>query len=124
MIQAKEWEYRLSLRDKSKTYFVYHYIFEENNHLAIKRFDGLNREWLEFIKKNRSKGGLQHNYDVVIGPVVDDNTMETVQLYIAGILTADEAVERLRYNNVNNQISLHTERALKSLNFVRRESYE
>ena len=65
-----------------------------------------------------------HNYDVVIGPVADDNTMETVQLYISGILTADEAVERLRYNHVNNQVSFHTEKALKCLSFVRRMSYE
>ena len=80
-------------------------------------------EVLEFIKENRSKGGLQHNYDVVIGPVADDNTMETVQLYIANILTASEAVERLRYNKVNNQVSFHTEKALQYLQLVRRESY-
>ena len=84
----------------------------------------MNQEWLEFIKENRSKGGLQHKYDVVIGPVADDNTMETVQLYMNGILNANEAVERLRYNRVNNQISYHTEKALKSLKFVRRERYE
>lgn len=36
------------------------------------------KEWLEFIKENRNKGGLSHEYDVVIGPVADDNTMETV----------------------------------------------
>ena len=80
-------------------------------------------EVLEFIKENRSKGGLQHNYDVVIGPVADDNTMETVQLYIANILTASEAVERLRYNKVNNQVSFHTAKALQYLQLVRRESY-
>ena len=56
---------------------------------------------------------MQHDYDVVIGPVADDNTMETVQLYMANILTAEEAVERLRYNKVNNQVSFHTERALQ-----------
>lgn len=122
--QAKEWAYRLSLREKTAKYYVYHFTFEENEQLVIKRFDGLNREWLEFVKENRSKGGLQHNYDVVIGPVADDNTMETVQLYISGILTADEAVERLRYNHVNNQVSFHTEKALESLDFVRRVSYE
>lgn len=84
----------------------------------------MNQEWLEFIKWNRSKGGLTHSYDIVIGPVADDNTMETIQLYIAGILSADEAVERLRYNynKVNNQISFHTEEALESL--VRRVAYE
>ena len=78
---------------------------------------------MEFIKENRSKGGLQHKYDVIIGPVADDNTMETVQLYIANILTASEAVERLRYNKVNNQVSFHTEKALQYLQLTRRDSY-
>ena len=118
--QSKEWGYRLSLK---KNYFIYEYLFEENSVLNVKRFDTLSEEWLEFIKENRSKGGLQHKYDVVIGPVADDNTMETVQLYIANILTASEAVERLRYNKVNNQVSFHTEKALQYLHLVRRDSY-
>ncbi len=122
--QAKEWAYRLSLRERAKEYFVYQYSFELDASLSSKRFDGLNSEWLEFIGENRSRGGLQHKYDIVIGPVADDNTMETVQLYMSGILNASEAVERLRYNRVNNQISFHTERALKCLKFIRRERYE
>lgn len=80
----------------------------------------MNKEWLEFIKQNRSEGGLRHDYDVVIGPVADDNTMETIQLYIAGVLTANEAIERLTYSKVNNQISFHTEKALENLRPVRR----
>ena len=122
--QAKEWGYRLSLREKKKQYYVYQYIFRESDNLWVKRFNALDKEWLEFIKENRSKGGLQHSYDVVIGPVADDNTMETVQLYLTGILTANEAVERLKYNQVNNQVSFHTEKALRSLQFIRRERYE
>lgn len=121
--QAEEWGYRLSLREKKKKYFVYEYLFEENSMLKVKRFDALSEEWLEFIKENRSKGGLQHNYDVVIGPVADDNTMETVQLYIANILTASEAVDRLRHSKINNQVSFHTEKALQYLQLVRRNSY-
>ena len=81
----------------------------------------MNKEWLEFVKENRSKGGVQHEYDVVIGPVADDDTMETIQLYIANILTAEEAVERLRYNKVNNQVSFHTKKAINHLKLVRRE---
>lgn len=121
--QAKEWAYRLALREKQAEYFVYEYAFLENDNLKIKRFDTLNREWLDFIKENREKGGLQHDYDVVIGPVADDNTMETVQLYLSKILTVEEAVERLRYNKVNNQVSFHTGIALNSLRFKRREQY-
>ena len=122
--QSKEWAYRLSLREKKKSYFIYEYLFVENQSLRVKRFDSLNKEWLEFIKENRSKGGIQHDYDVVIGPVVDDNTMETVQLYIANILTVEEAVSRLKYNQVNNQVSFHTQKSLEYLKMVRRESYE
>ena len=122
--QAKEWAYRLKLRVRAKEYFVYQYSFEEDRSLNIKRFDGLDTEWLEFIKINRSLGGLHHKYDVVIGPVADDNTMETVQLYMSGILNTSEAVERLRYSKVNNQISFHTKKALQYLKFIRRERYE
>ena len=122
--QAKEWAYRLSLREKKKKYYVYRYVFTEAESLKVLRFDALNKAWLEFIKENRLKGGLQHDNDVVIGPVADDNTMETVQLYMAGILTSDEAVERLKYNKVNNQVSFHTEKALRNLKVVGRVDYE
>lgn len=121
--QSKEWAYRLSLREKKKDYYVYEFLFEESPILKVKRFDRLNEEWLEFIKLNRIKGGLQHDYDVVIGPVADDNTMETVQLYMANILTEEEAVKRLRYNRVNNQVSFHTEKALQYLKLIGRNSY-
>ena len=85
--------------------YVYRYLFRQTDDLKIKHFAALEQEWLEFIKENRTKGGIQHSYDVVMGPVTDDNTMETVQLYLSGILKAEEAVERLRYSKVNNQFS-------------------
>ena len=66
---------------------------------------------------------VDYSTNMIIGPVADDNTMETVQLYIANILTVSEAVERLRYNKVNNQVSFHTEKALQYLQLTRRDSY-
>lgn len=122
--QAAEWAYRKCLREKKSKYFVYKYLFHQDKSLSVKHFDGLDKDWLEFIKHNRSKGDIQHKFDVIIGPVADDNTMETVQLYIAGILTSNEAIERLRYSKVNNQVSFHTEKALRSLQFIGREVYE
>ena len=103
--------------------YVYQYLFRQTEDLNVKHFNALNEEWLEFIKENRVKGDIQHPYDVVIGPVADDNTMETVQLYLSDILKANEAVERLRYSKINNQISFHTEAALKNLEFVSRKEY-
>ena len=115
--QAKEWAHRLYIRNFFGGEYVYQYIFHPTDKLNMKRFTALDEEWLEFVKENRVKGGQQHPYDVVIGPVADDNTMETIQLYISGILKSDEAVERLRYNKVNNQVSFHTPQALNHLTF-------
>ena len=113
--QAEEWARRLYLRSRQGGRYVYRYLFRQTDDLKIKHFAALDQEWLEFIKENRTKGGIQHTYDVVVGPVADDNTMETVQLYLSGILKAEEAVERLRYNKVNNQVSFHTPLALEHL---------
>ena len=113
--QAEEWARRLYLRSHKGGRYVYRYLFRQTEDLKIKHFTALDQEWLEFIKENRTKGGIQHSYDMVVGPVADDNTMETVQLYLSGILKAEEAVERLRYNKVNNQVSFHTPLALEHL---------
>lgn len=121
--QARQWAYRLALRNHRNKYYVYKYCFVDDTDLNIKRFDLLNEEWLEFVKDNRFKGGLQHNYDVVIGPVADDNTMMTVQLYVMGVINADEAVHRLKFAKVNNQISFHTEKALSYLQFIGKDEY-
>lgn len=122
--QAIEWAKRLCLRRDSGKPYVYEYLLCETAGLKVRHFDALTLDWLDFIKENRTNGKYRHPYDVIIGPVADDNTMETVQLYITGILNAEEAMSRLRYSKINNQISFHTERALKSLRFIRRESYE
>lgn len=122
--QASEWAHRLYMRSFSGGEYVYQYIFYQTEDLKIKHFHALDAEWLEFIKCNRLNGGIQHTYDVVIGPVADDNTMETVQLYMSGILKTEEAVERLRYSKVNNQVSFHTQKALRQLKFeCRKEVY-
>ena len=122
--QSKEWAYRLALRYGKNKYFIYEYAFCEKPDLKVKRFDTLSEEWLEFIKENRMSNVINHDFDVVIGPVADDNTMETVQLYIAGILSAKEAVERLRYSEINNQVSFHSEKALECVKLVRRHEYD
>jgi len=58
---------------------------------------------------------IQHTFDVVIGPVANDYTMQTIQRYIDGVYEAEEAMRRLRYARVNDQVSLHTLRAMSLL---------
>lgn len=118
--QAEAWAKNIALRNNAASAYVYVYEFTFAQELVCKLFEGLTAEWLEFIKQNRALGGVQHAYDVVMGPVADDNTMLTVNRYMNGTYTVEEALERLAYFKVNDQLCLNTERALKHIKLVRR----
>lgn len=68
------------------------------NTLNIKKFDSANEEWLDFILLCREQGGIPHNYDVVIGPTADDDTMVCLNSYWRGFygeVGSDDAKEKL-----------------------------
>lgn len=119
-VQAEKWAMNKKIRNAGANAYVYVYEAMISDTLLIQRYDGLSLNWLEMVKRNRQEGGLQHHYDIVIGPVANDDTMLTVNRYIQGIYSAEEAIERLRFSRANDQVSFHTERAVKCLQFVRR----
>ncbi len=113
--QAVSWAEVIFDRYGGAGKFVYEFTFEINNDLKIKKFEEANKEWLEFISSNRNIGGTQHDFDIITGPVANDKTNRTIALYLAGIYTAEMALELLRYNKLNDQVSFHTEKALSFL---------
>jgi hypothetical protein len=64
--------------------------------------------------------GSNRDFDAVDLSMSKDKTTRTIALYIAGIINANEAIERLQYNRINNQVSLHTPAALSHLKIVRK----
>jgi len=118
--QALDWAKSVTSRWGGQPY-LYVFAFDPPTGLAIKEFPEINLEWLDLVKANRMSGGVQHSFDVVIGPVANDNTMRTIAGYVAGIYEADEAMRRLRHFRANDQVSLHTPRALSGLTLKGRE---
>lgn len=55
------------------------------NSLRIKKFDNADMEWLDFVLKCRLRDGMPHNYDMVIGPTADDNTILCLKAYQDGL---------------------------------------
>ncbi|GHT36222.1 hypothetical protein FACS189434_14440 [Bacteroidia bacterium] len=121
--QAKEWAEVLFDRYGGDGIFVYEFDLKTNENLIIKKFDGLTEEWLNFIKDNRVKGGLQHNFDIVQGVVANDKTNRTLALFVEGVYTAKDALRKLHYNKLNDQISIHTEKALNGLTLSNKTAY-
>lgn len=113
--EAEKWAKNQFVRYGGDGSFVKEFDFQEDKTLKIKVFSEMNAEWLEFVKKCRTTGGTPHDYDVIKGPVANDNTMRTIALYTSGIYSTEQAIEQLRYFKVNDQVSFHTEKALKCL---------
>lgn len=74
-------------------------------------------EWLEFVADNR--GHLDDsslgNYDVIVGRTADDNPTTTIEEYLNGELTADEAIELLKITQHSDQVAIKTEKAKECL---------
>jgi len=118
--QAEDWAQALFDRYKGEGVFIFEMEFELLENLSIKYYKNLCEEWLLMVQKNRTLGGIQHDFDIVQGPVANDKTARTIALYIAGIINAADAIQRLKANKINNQVSFHTPAALSSLKIVRK----
>ena len=120
--QAERWAVRRAkllskITQTKQTPIVNIYEWKQNDMLNIKSFTGASLEWLEMVVLCRSNADYQHGYDVVIGKIADDNVGETVSFVVQGIMRKEDAVERLKFEKINNQIAFCSNNALKTLSF-------
>jgi hypothetical protein len=113
--QAQQWGYNMFNRLGGDGIFLYEFEFSPSGDLLSKQFPGIADEWFDFILANRTLGDLQHNFDFIQGPVANDKTFLTITGFIDGIFSREEAMQRLRFSKSNDQVSLHTERAIAML---------
>jgi len=83
-------------------------------------FDSPSEKWLDFVVYNR-KFGRKEDYDLIIGPVANDDVFSVIALYESGNLTKNEAIERFKVKSLYNQYLFCNEKALSNLTFM--ESY-
>lgn len=71
----------------------------------IKVFHTADLEWLDFVLMCREKGGMPHNYDMVIGPTADDDTAFCLKAYWDGLYgkVGSEAAKRILLNNLETE---------------------
>lgn len=86
---------------------------------TIKVFKEYNLDWLDYVIDCRRGGDMQNLYDMIEGGVANDNVIDTVEDYEAGIITAEQALGQLRYKKVNHQICIRNQEIIdKYLKFL------
>lgn len=98
-------------------------IYELDEHTAFEvcsllRFDAPDEAWLDFVSENRSGNYKGETYDLVYGPVANDDVYTTFTLYAAGALTKEQTLETLKIKKLYNQLVLTSEKALSYLKFI------
>lgn len=118
--QAKSWaKHRTKISNQGHP-IVTIYDLDDSclNVLNVKTFKNANKEWLKFITNNRkSKENIDNQYDIIIGPVANDNTTPTINLYLTGIITSDIAIENLKTYVLKDQYVIKTDKALSYLKY-------
>ena len=122
--QAERWAVRKAKIQSRKTGLpiqpiVNVYEWHDTDCLNIKNFDGTSMEWLETVVKCRSDICYVHGFDIVCGKIANDNVGETISYVIQGIMRKEDAVQRLKFEKINNQIAFCTEKALTTLTFTK-----
>ena len=118
--QAQEMAIRRTEFSGKGTPVVQEYIFDESllnsQDIKVKVFEGVSREWAEFILANRmARGKRLHDFDIVVGPVADDGVVYQLNLYMQRLITIDDLVRELTFRRLNNQYFFGTEKALLTL---------
>ena len=125
--EARKWAISQSMATETPT--VMRYVLKDalfnfdDNSLKRLWFSSPSIGWLNFVRDNRrltvtntQNKEPRHDYDVVYGPIANDKVADVVDEYIDGLVTAEEAILRIRVIPSVYQISFHTPLALTCIN--------
>lgn len=113
--QAERWARRHRNSSKGETPTVSVYDFEEKGRLNCKTFPQMSEEWLDLIVLCR--GGGLHDYDIVEGPMADDEVWDYLEDFREGRISRAAFWELAKFKHPTHQISFHSAKALACLDF-------
>jgi len=123
--QADRWAQVISKNRNSKQKIISSYDFDidkAKKDLQIIQFDEPSSEWLRFISACRRGKEAGNKYDIVMGPVANDNVYASIKLFETGVLSEEETIIRLKIEKIYNQILFHTEKSLSYCVYIRHEN--
>ena len=91
------------------------YSYQRNENLQIKTFEEMTEEWLQFVVDCRR--GIEHNYDIVEGPMADDQIWNYVEDYVSGEISKEAFWALVKFRYPTHQIVFCTETSLKTIHY-------
>jgi len=95
-----------------------------DNNLNCRIFRKPIKEWALFVINNRNRNfspdtdlecNLDHKYDLVIGPIANDDLALLFRQFSNGLIGVDTLVKEMEFKKLTDQYSFHTQKALQYL---------
>jgi hypothetical protein len=92
--------------------------------LQIKRFDEPDNAWAQFVVNNRNHKfqniasldcNIDGKYDIVIGPVANDDIAALIDVYLTGLISDEALTKELTFRELSRQVSFHAEKSIALL---------
>ena len=107
MEQASSWACRPA--NKHKEHWLNVYDIDYNaviSEFRSKTFHSYNEEWLDFILSCRQGEDKWKAFDFIEGGIANDRIFSTIELYTSHLISKQEALSRLIYENPNQQMCI------------------
>jgi hypothetical protein len=85
--------------------------------VKVRTFARPDRDWLRYITVHRTGNPPADDYDMVVGPVANDQAIRTVNNYLKGYFPEEVAIKLLLPQKLKDQYLFRTEKALNLLVF-------
>ncbi len=121
--QAKDFAVKVTDKRKNGTATINIYEVDETKAFAecnVLSFDEPDEAWLDFVAQNRQGMYSGEKYDLIYGPVANDDVYRTITLYMTGILSKEQTLEALKIRKLYNQLVFTSEKSLGYIKFQRR----
>ncbi len=86
---------------------------------SLLKFEAPDVEWLDFVCANRTGTYNGRKYDLICGPVANDDVYTTVAAYLNGTFTKEVTLAALKVKKLFNQLVFATDLSLSFLHFER-----
>ena len=115
--QAHDYGQRFIRRGEPAIMNVYEFS-DEIIDASRKVFSAYDGEWLDYVTACRK--GLPHEeYDVIEGGIADDQVFDTVDLYLQGLYTREQALDQLQWKKPNHQLCITSQHVIdRYLQFI------
>ena len=107
---------------KRGEHIVNKYEYIADTSLRVLSFEKMTDEWLDFVVDCRH--GISHSYDIVEGPMADDQIWDYVEDFMSGAITREAFWELAKFKYPTHQIVFCTDKALKTISFQEFKRYD